>query len=55
MPDPVSPCPVKCVILLVHSGDVSLIRKAEVPVVADYQVFMDRYSHHPAGKDELAR
>ena len=31
-----------------------MIGKAEVTIIADYDVFVNHYSHNPAGKYQLA-
>lgn len=37
------------VVLAIHFGNVAVIRKAEIGVVADYEMLVDGDPHDPAG------
>ena len=37
------------VVLAIHFGNVAVIRKTEIGVVADYKVFVNSNAHNPAG------
>ena len=42
------------IVFAIHLGNVAMIRKTEIVVVADDQVFVDCNAHNSAGMNQLA-